>query len=184
MMLLFYLSLVDTLSDKEKVEKIYTAYYGLMLHVAEKYLERKSDREDVVHDSMIKIIRNIDKVDVFDEFRAKSFCATVVKHTAIDFLRKKENKAVDFDEEINLENAQIDPLDIMLVNESYNAIIRAIDNLSDIYKSVCKLKYINGLKEREIAQILDLPVKTVSVRIFRGKQILREAIKRGEDDGR
>ena len=69
-----------------------------------------------------------------------------------------------------------DILDIVINEESYGIILKAIDNLSDTYQAVCKLKYINGLKEREIAEVLDLPEKTVNQRIFRGKQILREAL--------
>ncbi|MBP3442029.1 MAG: hypothetical protein J6L62_04415 [Clostridia bacterium] len=53
-----------------------------------------------------------------------------------------------------------------------------IKELDDKYRDICRLKYINNLKEREIALLLNLPPNTVSVRIFRGKQILREELKK------
>lgn len=175
-MLSFYLSLVETQSDKEKVEFIYLNYYKIMSYVANQYVSNKEDVADIVHDSMVKIIYNIDKVDINDEFRTRSFCTTVAKHKAIDFLRKKENQNIALDENFDNKKYSEDILDIVINEESYGIILKAIDNLSDTYQAVCKLKYINGLKEREIAEVLDLPEKTVNQRIFRGKQILREAL--------
>ncbi len=175
-MLSFYLSLVETQSDKEKVEYIYLNYYKIMSYVANQYVTNKEDVADIVHDSMIKIIYNIDKIDIEDELRARSFCTTVAKHKAIDFLRKKEQHNIPLDEKFDNRDSSEDVLDIVINEESYGIILKAIDNLSDTYQSVCKLKYINGLKEREIAEVLDLPAKTVNLRIFRGKQILREAL--------
>lgn len=175
-MLSFYLSLVVTQSDKEKVEFIYLNYYKIMSYVTSKYVSNKDDIADIVHDAMVKIIYNIDKIDIEDEFRTRSYCTTIAKHKAIDFLRKKEQKNIALDENFENKNYSENILDTIINEESYNIILKAIDDLSETYQAVCKLKYINGLKEREIAEVLDLPEKTVSLRIFRGKQILREAL--------
>ena len=175
-MLSFYLSLVETQSDKEKVKFIYSNYYSLMWHAARKYVTNEEDLADIVHDAMIKIIYNIDKVNIEEDFKTRSFCKTIAKNKAIDFLRKKDQHNVNLDETFESKSFSEDVLDIVINEESYEIILKAIDNLSDTYQLVCKLKYINGLKEREIAEVLDLPAKTVSLRIFRGKQILRESL--------
>ena len=94
-MLSFYLSLVDNLSDKEKVEKIYTDYYGLMKYIALEYTQDEAD--DIVHDAMIRIIKNIDKIDISDERRTKVFCVTVARNRAIDVLKKKDRAALEYD---------------------------------------------------------------------------------------
>lgn len=175
-MISIYLSLVDTQSDKDKVEYIYLKYYSVMSYVISKYVTDKDCIADIVHDSMVKIIYNIDKIDIEDEVRTRAFCTTIAKNKAIDFLRKKELHNISLDENFdNLKNSE-DVLDVVVNDESFGIILKAIDSLSDIYQSVCKLKYVNGLKEREIAEVLDLPLKTVSLRIFRGKQILRDSL--------
>ena len=175
-MISIYLSLVDAESDKDKVEHIYLKYYSVMSFVTSKYVTDKDCVADIVHDSMIKIIYNIEKIDVEDEVRTRAFCTTIAKHKAIDFLRKKELYNVSLDENFDNIKASEDVLDMVVNDESCNIILKTIDSLSDIYQSVCKLKYINGLKEREIAEVLDLPLKTVSLRIFRGKQMLRDSL--------
>lgn len=175
-MLAFYLSLVDNLSDKEKVESIYTKYYGLMMHIASGYTQNEA--EDVVHDAMLRIIKNIDKIDISDERKTKCFCATIVRNRAIDCLRKEGKDIVSYDDEMKTEAKNVFAFDFSQANEIYHILYDAIESLSETYKTVCTLKYVNGLKEREIAEVLDLPVKTVSLRIFRGKQILRKSIRK------
>ena len=175
-MLSFYLTLVDNLSDKEKVEKVYTEYYGLMMHVALGYIQESA--EDIVHDAMIRIIKNIDKVDISDERRTKAFCVTIVRNRAIDCLRKENKGTVSYDDEIWTENKNTFFLDFPQIDETYDIIIKALESLNETYKTVCTLKYVNGLTEREIAEVLDLSPKTVSLRIFRGKHILREALRK------
>lgn len=54
----------------------------------------KKDAEDIVHDAMIRIIKNIDKVDIADEDRTKAYCVTIVRNRAIDILRKADNDAI------------------------------------------------------------------------------------------
>ncbi len=175
-MLAFYLSLVDSLSNKEKVETIYTKYYGTMMYIALKYTQH--DAEDIVHDAILRIIKNIDKVDLSDESKTISFCVTVVRNRAIDYLRKKDNNNVSYDDEIKTVSDGGNPVSLAEINKTYDILLKAIDSLNETYKTVCILKYVNNLKEREIAEILDLSPKTVSLRIYRGKQILREAIRK------
>lgn len=175
-MLAVYLSLVDDLSDKEKVEKIYTGFYGLMMHIALEYTQNEA--EDVVHDAMLRIIKNIDKIDISNKRKTKAFCVTVVRNRAIDCLRRKSNNDVSYNDEMAVEDKNAFVFNPTEINEVYQILYQALDSLSETYKTVCTLKYVNGLKEREIAEVLDLPAKTVSLRIFRGKQILRESLRK------
>ena len=58
-MLLFYLSLIENDYDKDKLEYIYKKYYSLMLAVAIDKLKSKEAAEDIVHDSILRIIKHI-----------------------------------------------------------------------------------------------------------------------------
>lgn len=60
--------------------------------------------------------------------------------------------------------------------------MRCIRSLPDTYRLVCELKYIHGCKEREIADILNLTVKNVSVRIVRGRKKLIHMLREGENN--
>lgn len=173
-MLAFYLSLVESSSDKEKVETVYKKYYGLMKHVALGYSQSEAD--DIVHDAMVRIIKNIEKVDVSNERKTMAFCVTIVRNRAIDVLRKNGKVSEEFDGNIAAEGS-FSP-DFSKPEEIYQILLKALENLNETYKTVCTLKYVNDLSEREIAEILGLPEKTVNMRIFRGKQILKKALRK------
>ena len=178
-MISLYLSIVETEKEKEKVTFIYEKCYSFMCYMAKQYLGNEYDVEDVVHNSMLKIIENLDIIDIAEEKRVKNLCGIIAKNKAIDFIRSQKNNNAEFNEEImNNQCEALDPDDIVLNQEVYHLILDKIRSLDDIYRDVCMLKYVNELNEREIALLLDLPSKTVSLRIFRGKQILREAIRK------
>ncbi len=177
-MLLFYLSIVNSDTEKEKIIYIYENYYSYMAYKAGQYLKNKQDIEDIVHNSMIKIIDNLDLIDTEDEVKSKCFCGVIAKNKAIDFIKAKDNQNLSLNELITEDYTDDNPEDLFITRESYNIILETIKSMSDVYRDVCMLKYVNGLKEREIALILDLSPKNVSLRIFRGKQLLRDALRR------
>lgn len=178
-MISFYLSAVSE-SVRDKVTFIYNEFYGVMCHVASQYVDDRYDIEDIVHDSMLKIIDHLDKISIDDSSKMKAFCTVIVKHKAIDFLRTRNNQNISIEEEEIMISEETNPLNIIVDDEIHQKLLKAIDSLNDTYKEVCILKYVHGLKEREIASVLDLPPKTVNVRIFRGKQILKRALNKEE----
>ena len=179
-MISLYLSIVETDEEREKVTFIYEKCYSFMYYMAKQYLGNNCDIEDVVHNSMLKIIENLDIINTTDEKRVKNLCGVIAKNKAIDLIRsKKNNDNTEFnDEVINTQSEALNPCDIVMTQEVYNLVLEKIRSLDDTYRDVCMLKYVHELKEREIALLLDLSPKTVSLRIFRGKQMLREAIRK------
>ncbi len=179
-MISFYLSAVETDEQRGKVLYIYENFHSFMCYTAGQVLEGRShDVEDAVHDAMLKIIDNIDLIDLSDEKRAKNLCGIIARNKAKDRSRAKSNSEVSF-EDVMYEEGDVGsvPDEILITKETYKAIVKALRSLDDKYKDVCMMKYLHQMKEREIAKILDLPQRTVSTRIFRGKQLLREALRK------
>jgi len=150
----------------------YTA--GLILN------HNKHDVEDTVHSAMLKIIENIDLIDTSDSRRVKNLCCVIARNKAIDYLRSKNKEAYLLDEEEVFSepmDTETDPADIIVKQEIYDEVIAAIEKLPDTYRDVCLLKYVNSMKEGEIAAILDISESNVGVRIHRAKQMIRNALK-------
>ena len=94
-MITFYLSLVETEDAKNKIEFIYVNYYSFMCYTAGQILKHnKQDVEDAVHNAMMKIIENIDIIDVSDVQRAKNLCGIIARNKAIDYCKQKDNVMV------------------------------------------------------------------------------------------
>lgn len=179
-MISFYLSMVETDEDRDKVILLYESFYSFMCYTAGEILHHnKYDVEDIVHNAMIKLIQNLDLIDFSDMQKTKNLCGIVAKNLAIDYCKLKENQKLSLDDEICESIVTEDNTsDIIITKDTYDIVLRELKSLDDKYRDICIMKYIHELKEREIALLLDIPPNTVSTRIFRGKQILREALRK------
>lgn len=178
-MLTCYLSLLENERDRDKLEYLYTAYYPLMIAVAMRQLHELAAAQDVVHQSILKIIRNLDHINEKDPLATEGYLCATVRHLAIDVQRKEARiENADMDElPTAQEEAKASPMEAVLSSDGYEYLLTCIDSLNDTYRTVCQLKYVGGLTEAEIASLLDLPVKTVDSRIFRARQILQKKIR-------
>lgn len=180
-MLSFYLSLIDTSEDEDKVLYLYKNFYSYMKYSAcQIMVENTSDVEDVVHDAMISLIDHLSIIDFKDEIRVRNFCGIVARNKAIDYCRKIGIRAIPMDEiYIAPANENDDPEAIVVNEDTYKIILDAIKNLDDKYRDVCLLKYVNELNDREISDVLNIPLKTVNTRVYRGREILRDTLRKG-----
>ena len=178
-MLSFYLSLIDDTEDKDKLEYIYTNYYGIMFTVAIKYAHNEDTARDIIHDSMLKVIATLPNIDMNDPQRLKSYLCVIVKNRAIDVIRHNSALPICNIEEVDysLTDPSPTPVEQILSVDGYARIINCIQHMNDTYRSVCELKYIGEMTENQIANVLHLSPKAVNARIFRARQLLKSALK-------
>ena len=67
-------------------------------------------------------------------------------------------------------------LGALLHKEAQHKILKAMEKLSDKQKLIVKLKVFQGLKIKEIAEILGIKEGTVKVHLFRGLKLLRNQL--------
>ena len=174
--MLFSTTVRDTV-HKDKITYIYQSQYSRMAYTAGKYLHTREDVEDAVQDSIVRLITVIDRVETENPVRLKNLCCVVTRNVAINMARDRGQKILPLEEVFDTtDHTTPTPEEAAVENDLMSRIMSAIDSMSDIYRDVCRLKYINELKESEIARLLDLPPKTVNQRIFRGKQILKNIL--------
>jgi RNA polymerase sigma-70 factor (ECF subfamily) len=114
---------------------------------------------------------------------------TIATHQAIDALRRgARHQAVSLDVQREtsgdgeaqtlmdlLENREPGPLDIAHGQERRQRVRAAVDQLPAFLRQVLVMAYYQGLKYREIADILDIPVGTVKSRLHAALVKLQEA---------
>jgi len=74
------------------------------------------------------------------------------------------------DLECNSKSAQL--LDNIEQKEQYQLILSAVKSLPEKYRQVFILEHINDLTYRQIAEILDVPLTTVQIRLVRARRML------------
>nr|WP_295970283.1 RNA polymerase sigma factor [uncultured Bacillus sp.] len=137
------------------------------------------EAEDVVQESFIKAYKKIDTIE--DTKKVGAWLNAITVRTAIDFQRadKRRNWVADlslinlFYQESGKTVDTASEVEIKLFKEELN---RSINRLSEAYQSVLLLKWEYGLKETEIANILQLKSATVKTRLYRARKQLKETI--------
>jgi RNA polymerase sigma-70 factor (ECF subfamily) len=64
----------------------------------------------------------------------------------------------------------------LIENEDLEKIYAAIDSLPENYKEIIELSRFEGLKNKEIAERLQIPLRTVETRLFRALSGLRKIL--------
>jgi len=137
-----------------------------------RWLVRNSDdAEDIVQEASLKAFQAL---DTFRGGDTRSWMLSIVRNTAMNFLRKRK-PAVAFDRNV----AQIEPPDRspdpeqgMLDQSRREQVRRAIARLEPEFREALVLREIEGLSYKEIAAVLDIPIGTVMSRLSRARQRL------------
>jgi len=158
-------------------DSLFRKYQHRLLLYTLKFVESESDALDIVQNIFVavwengKYRQNEDLVQAYLFNAVKNSCLNYIKHQKV--VRRFEHDAA-------LEIKEMEALyyqsgeKSLIEKENLKQINDAIDSLSDIYREVILLSRLEGLKNHEIAQRLNIPVRTVETRIFRALSALKE----------
>ena len=163
-MLAFYLSLADTPKDRRKIEILYHNYCHLMMHTARKILKKEEWAEDAVHDTILKLIGVLDRIDEqeIDSPRTKAFIYTITKNTALSFLKKEQRFFLEDLPEIPVDNL----LDQVIAREYFERIAKLPEKL----REPLLLSAYYGLSNRKIASLLGISEQLVHKRLKQARK--------------
>lgn len=131
--------------------------------------------EDCMQQIYIKLYQNIQGFD-YTKGQFRPWFNTLVKNETIDFLRRFEKpqiKDVDslYDEEdkvIDIVDPGMSPEDVMEKNEIARIMSEILSEISEEQRQCIMLRYMEGLKNKEIAEIYGISEGTVKSRISYG----------------
>ena len=182
-MLSLFCAMIDTPENRSKFQVIYERYKNTMYSVAFNISKNKYTAEDIVQTSAIKLIRMLDKIEFadIDTAKCKNLMITIAKHTAIDFMRRECKQSAAQEYEYNFNQTAKSAEDVYFESKDFNQLIRCIDELDEKYRDVLRLRVVNQLSSREIAEVLNISEHNVNIRFMRAKQILSKKIKEQSD---
>lgn len=176
-MLAYYLSLVDSPEEKNKVEEIYHEHKKLIKYLALNKLHDEQLAEEVIHEVMLAVIDNIKSLQNRDANGIKSFIYITTRNISIDILRKElRRKAENIDDlPIHMQNAH-DP------QESLNKKIMmdCIAEMPPIYRDILELTAYYGMTIKECAKSLKITPETARKRLERARVIIRTKLEEEE----
>ena len=158
-------------------------YQAKIISISQRLVKDINIAEDMAQETFIKAYK------VLDSFREESAFYTwiyrIAVNTSKNYLisrdRSKENTEsemhTDFSNSILELEGQDSPEDLLLADNLKDLINAELNDLPEEIRTCLTLREYEGLSYAEISNILDCPVGTVRSRIFRGREVLSQAIK-------
>lgn len=121
--------------------------------------------EEIIEDVFIRIWQQRSQIIEIRNLRV--YLYTAVKNGSLNFLatKAKENLTESFDH-LDIEcQAGSDPEQLLITTEMFNRIQQAVDALPPRCKMIFKLIREDGLKYKEVAEILHISVNTIDAQM-------------------
>ena len=168
--------------DYQAFDLLVLKYQSRLISTAFKYVKDIQIAEDITQESLIKSFKSINSFREDSSFYTWVYRITV--NTAKNFLiskkRKDELLQTDLSEEgsIDIESVNTDsPDEIFDATELQSIITSTLNQLGEETKTALTLREFEGLSYEQIAEVVNCPVGTVRSRIFRGREVIDDAIR-------
>jgi RNA polymerase sigma-70 factor (ECF subfamily) len=167
--------------DGAAFKELVNLYKDKLHRLAYRMLHDRYDSEDVVQETFMRVYMNLNHYDEKQKF--STWIYRIGKNLCIDLLRKKKaDHSLDAGLSDDLEkpfyeklpSADASPENRLILSELQEQMRKVIDKLSDKYKQVVTLYYLQELSLQEISELLGMPVSTVKSRLHRGREQLRK----------
>ncbi len=165
-----------TLSEpKPDLDRMMAQYGTSLLRLCYMYLKDYQLAQDAVQETFVKVYLK------YAGFRAeaseKTWITRIAMNVCRDMMRKRSyrERAEEIPEFLASDPDSGPEADAM-ENDRSSALLRAVENLPEIYRQTLLLYYYEDLKAEEIAKIQHTARSTVNVRLKRGRDMLREAL--------
>jgi len=126
-----------------------------------------------VQEVFIKLWKMGERLDEYDSIEA--LATTMTKNYCIDQVRRQ--KHVQQNDSSQSESSDLmfpSPQEQLENRESGEIINRIIDNMPEVYRSLIKLRDVEGVSYEEIAEKTNQNINTIRVTISRARKLIRE----------
>ncbi len=168
------LALIDEPSDKDKFKHLYYTYNEMMFNVAMSVLHNKALADETVQDCFLKLAEKITEISDTQSKKTKTLIVIMVRNKARNNLELEHyDDVVPLEDDDFISDRMADNIG---TNLGYKRILQEIKELDAAYRDVLVFKYIHGFSANDISEILQIPIRTVETRIYRGRKILKEKL--------
>ena len=178
-MLVFYCSMLESDSEKDRMAEIYEKYKLKFLKIALNITHNQALAEDAVHNTFVAIIKQKEKY--FNLYGSDFLYSTViiVRNKCIDLLRKeKQYSNIPMEElEIYIGSEDFSVEDHIVLSSEYEALLRYLERIDEISSQILIMKYEQGFSYKEIGERLNMTSSHVQTRIYRAKEKLKKLMR-------
>jgi RNA polymerase sigma-70 factor (family 1) len=163
--------------DAAAYKELFLIYHRRLLNFSITITKSKESAEEVVSDVFFKIWVNRSTLTTIENFHL--YIYVVTKNLSINrALKEKKDQSFSLDETIvDAKTIHSDPEQLMITSEMHKRIRAAIETLPPKCQLIFKLIREDGLKYKEVAELLSLSLKTVENQMTIALKKISESIR-------
>ncbi|SEN75439.1 RNA polymerase sigma-70 factor, ECF subfamily [Mucilaginibacter gossypiicola] len=163
-------------SSRTSFKRLYLAYYGKLFSLAKSLVKQDELAEEITNDVFMNLWGRRASIAEINNFTY--YCYTSVKNKSLTCLAKNQLKRVNIDEvNVDVVDSSATGEDKLVYEDLTKLINTTLNKLSDQCRLVFKLIKEDGLKYREVADLLDISIKTVEYHIGNALKTLAQGLK-------
>jgi RNA polymerase sigma-70 factor (ECF subfamily) len=161
--------------DKHHFEQLFREFFPPLCHFAKKFIGDLDAAKDLVHEVFINLWEKRDELDT--DKPLKSYLYTAVHNRSLNYLRDhrrfvRQDLPAGTPQLMEL----IESKDHLEQEELMSEIRESLASLPEKCREIFLLNRFDGLKYREIAEELDISIKTVETQMSRAMKRMRERL--------
>lgn len=170
------IELVTKQSDYTAFEQLFHKHYSSLCRYAYTYVKAYDEAEEIVSDVFLKIWKNREVLQIQSSISA--YLVRSTRNSSIDRLRYlNRQRRKTYDLVGDFEGNYALPSDLVIGEETGRIIEAAIEALTPQAKLIFKMSRDTGMTQNDIAQKLNLSIKTVEAHMGRALKSLRESLR-------
>jgi RNA polymerase sigma factor (sigma-70 family) len=157
--------------DRRAQKTLYEKYASKMFGVSRRYVKTIENAEEVIVEAFCKVFQKMDLYTGQGSF--EGWIRKVVVNESLMFIRKNYR----FNEHLDINDVPVQAVNITIEDElSANEILGLLDQLPTGYRTVFNLYVLEGLKHKEIAEMLEISINTSKSQLILAKKRMKELV--------
>ncbi len=174
--------------DTRDFKEIHASYRPRIVRYLARFVG-EDGAEDLAQEVFLRVSRGLP--DFKGDAKLSTWIYRIATNVAMDRLRSKSFRQARSDgtgsrREGSVENADVlpdeksPPVERQLMRDQMSSCVHDyVNTLPENYRAVVILSDIEGLSNQEIAEVLELTLDTVKIRLHRGRAMLKEKLRKG-----
>ena len=168
--------------DISSFEELFRFYYPRLRKYAFHFLQNEEEVNDLVQDVFLQLWSKRKTLD--EEKNGVAFLFILLKNKCLNSLKKKMIEGKYIQRQSYLETERLYHISLTqqqefepMADRLKNDIEKVIDNMPERCSIAFRLKWLEGKKIKEIAEIMNISITMVDKHLARGMEIARKTIK-------
>ena len=157
--------------DTNRYADLVNMYANNVYKIAVSYCNNRSDAEDIVQETFLKLWQIREKLDGYNSVEA--LAVQVVKNLALDKLKQHRPEGTDI-ALLSLDSGTRNPAEELEQHDTVARIRWLISKLPSLQQTIIRMKDVEGYELAEIAEITGTQVEAVRVNLSRARKKIRE----------